>query len=272
MLNQFEAMGNYRFHRGVTGPAVDRLATELGYDRVAAFVSAMGSGGTIAAGDHLKAQHGTAIVGLEPTQCPTLYNAGYGGHRIEGIGDKHVTWVHNVLNMDLLCCIDDHACVTGLQLLQEGAHFVAEELGLSDEDIACWRDNLGVSGLCNLLGAIKTAKALELGRDDLIVTIATDGFDRYPSVLRDLDERVGPQTRDVALARLEALQSVGTDWVQQGNAYHRERWHNQKYFTWVEQQQRTIADLEALKDQAFWDAQAARIPEIDAQILAARAG
>ncbi len=272
VLNQFEAMGNYRFHRGVTGPAVEQLAADLGHGRVAAFVSAMGSGGTIAAGDHLKAAQGTAIVGLEPVQCPTLYNAGYGGHRIEGIGDKHVTWVHNVMNMDLLCCIDDHACVTGLQLLQEGADVVAEELGLAAAEVAAWKGNLGVSGLCNLLGAIKTAKALQLGRDDLIVTVATDGFDRYPSVLRDLDARVGPQTREVALRRLGALQSVGTDWCQEGTAYHRERWHNQKYYTWVEQQQRTIEDLDALRDPAFWEAQAARIPEIDRQILAAREG
>jgi cysteine synthase len=270
VLNQFEAMGNYRFHRGVTGPAVEKLAVDLGYVRVAAFVSAMGSGGTIAAGDHLKKAFGTAIVGLEPTQCPTLFNAGYGGHRIEGIGDKHVTWVHNTLNMDLLCCIDDHACVTGLQLLQEGSDVVAGELGLSPTDVAAWKDNLGVSGLCNLIGAIKTAKALQLGRDDLIVTVATDGFDRYPSVMRDLDARVGPQTRETALRRLGALQSIGTDWVQEGTAYHRRRWHNQKYYTWVEQQQRSIEDLEALTDQAFWEAQAARIPEIDAQILAAR--
>ncbi len=270
VLNQFEAWGNYRFHRGVTGPAAQQLATELGHPRVAAFVSAMGSGGTIAAGDHLKAVQGTAIVGVEPIQCPTLYNAGYGGHRIEGIGDKHVTWIHNVMNMDLLCCIDDDACVAGLQLLEEGAEVVAEELGLSSDDVAAWRGNLGVSGLCNLLGAIKTARALRLGPEDLVITVATDGFDRYPSVLRDLDARVGPQSREVALRRLGALRATGTDHIQDGTRYHRERWHNQKYYTWVEQQQRTVTDLDALRDPATWEAEHARIPEIDRRILAAR--
>ncbi len=270
VLNQFEAWGNYRFHRGVTGPAAELLAGQLGFDRVAAFVSAMGSAGTIAAGDHLKAQGGTAIVGVEPVQCPTLYNVGYGGHRIEGIGDKHVTWIHNVQNMDLLCCIDDDSCVRLLQLLQEGGDVLKEVAGLTDHDLAAFQGHLGVSGLCNLLAAIKSAKALSLGGDDLLVTVATDGFDRYPSVLRALDEREGPQTRELALQRLGTLRSVGTDWVQEGTRQARERWHNQKYFTWVEQQGKSLEELDALRDPTFWDQQVDKIPEIDAGILEVR--
>ena len=127
ILNQFEVMGNYRFHYHVTGNTIVELADVLkaqgvGNGRIAAYCSAMGSAGTIAAGDRLKQvwpDH--KIVGLEPIQCPTLYNNGYGAHDIQGIGDKHVTWIHNVMNMDAIMCLDDIECKKGLQLLTEEA-------------------------------------------------------------------------------------------------------------------------------------------------------
>ena len=271
VLNQFEAFGNYRFHHGVTGPAAETLSRQLGFGgRVAAFVSAMGSGGTIAAGDYLKSAHGAAIVGLEPVQCPTLYNVGYGAHRIEGIGDKHVTWIHNVLNMDALICIDDDQCVRGLQLLQEADSVLRDELGFTEGDFSAFRGNIGVSGICNLLGAIKSARALKLGKDDLVVTVATDGFDRYPSVLEALVEREGPQTNDVAKSRLSAFHAPDMDMVQHGTESVRTRWHNQKYFTWVEQQGKSLAELEQLKDQDYWANQASLSKDIDKRIIAAR--
>lgn len=267
VLNQFEAFGNYRFHHSVTGPAAEQVSRQLGFGgRVAAFVSAMGSAGTIAAGDYLKTAYNTAIVGLEPVQCPTLYNVGYGAHRIEGIGDKHVTWIHNVMNMDLLCCIDDDKCVRSLQLLQEGGEHLKAELGLTDDDLKAYQGKLGVSGMCNLLGAIKSARALDLGKDDLIITLATDGFDRYPSVLRLLEDREGPQTEDVARKRLRDFQSPDPSWIQDGTRETRQRWHNQKYFTWVEQQGKTVAELDALADQDFWKAEAAKTDWVDAKI------
>lgn len=271
VLNQFEAFGNYRFHVGVTGPAAELVSQQLGHQgRVAAFVSAMGSAGTIGAGDYLKERYGTAIVGLEPVQCPTLYNVGYGAHRIEGIGDKHVTWIHNVHNMDLLCCIDDELCVRTLQLLQEGGEVLQAELGLTDAELTAYQCQLGVSGVCNLLGAIKAARALELGKDDLIVTLATDGFDRYPSVLEALESREGPQTRERALERLSEFQKPDTSWLQDGTSSTRTRWHNQKYFTWVEQQGKTVEELNQLSDQDFWRGEAEKIDWIDKKILEVR--
>jgi len=256
ILNQFEEMGNYRFHHHVTGNSIAWLIEQLGLPRVDAFVSAMGSAGTIAAGDRLKQIWGDCrTVGLEPVQCPTLYEVGFGAHAIEGIGDKHVTWVHNVRAMDLLFCIDDQACLDGLQLLQEGRELV----GL-DWDV----DGVfGVSGLCNLIGAIKTAKHWGLGRGSVIVTLATDGFDRYPSVLRRMDRTCGPQTREVAERRLEALRSTTPDWAQDGTLAVRKRWHNQKYFTWVEQQGRTVEELNALWDPEFWLAEQAKLSGLD---------
>ena len=118
VLNQFAEFGNYRFHTAVTARAAERLAADLGRQgvgsgRVSAFVSAMGSAGTIGAGDPLAERHGTRIVGLEPIQCPTMYQLGFGAHRIEGIGDKHVTWIHNVRTWTR-SCIDDMDTVRGM--------------------------------------------------------------------------------------------------------------------------------------------------------------
>ncbi|MFN7133401.1 MAG: PLP-dependent cysteine synthase family protein, partial [Myxococcales bacterium] len=234
ILEQFSEFGNYRFHYEVTGNAAADLAAELkargiGNGRAAAFVSAMGSAGTIAAGDRLKDLFGAAVVGLEPIQCPTLFNVGFGGHRIEGIGDKHVTWIHNVLNMDFLMCIDDLETLKGLQLLQEGTEVLMAE-GVGMDEARSLVGMFGMSGVCNVLGAIKTARALRLGRDETVFTVATDGFDRYPSVLRRLDGEHGKMTREEAHRRLTIFRDAKLDWVQEGTRENRLRWHNQKYF------------------------------------------
>ncbi len=262
ILNQFEDFGNYRFHYHVTGNSALEVAAGYGNGRVAAFVSAMGSAGTIAAADRIKKQHPDAkAVGLEPIQCPTLYNVGYGAHAIEGIGDKHVTWIHNVRNMDALACIDDEACLLGLQLVQEG----------NLPELAQLRDVFGVSGICNVLGAIKTAKYYDMPAGSNVLTIATDGFDRYPSVLARLRNRVGALQPGEIQRRVKVFSDIGTDWMQEGTMDVRRRWHNQKYFTWVEQQGKTVGELNALWDPGFWEGEAAKIPELDRQTLALRA-
>ncbi len=271
ILNQFEDFGNYRFHYHVTGGTAVELARELGYSGIAAFVSAMGSAGTIAAADRIKAEHaGCRIVGAEPIQCPTLYNVGYGGHAIEGIGDKHVTWIHNVRNMDMLVCIDDQACLEALQLVQEGHETLAEELGLGRGALAHLKDFFGVSGICNVLGAIKTARLYEFGADEPVFTVATDSFDRYPSVLERLTANCGPQTEDVARRRIQHFHGADTEWCQEGTMAVRKRWHNQKYFTWVEQQGKSVEELNALWEPSFWHALADEIPGLDEATLALR--
>lgn len=276
VIQQFADFGNYRFHFEVTGNAVLELVADLGRrgvgaGRVDAFVSAMGSAGTIAAGDRIQQAHpGAKIVGLEPVQCPTLYDVGYGAHRIEGIGDKHVTWIHNVLAMDLLLCIDDLQCLLGLQLLEEGGDLLAAELGLDAELLASWRGTFGISGVCNVLGAIQTARALRLGRGAVVVTVATDGFDRYPSVLRKLDAERGPMTADEARRRIRLFTDARPEMLLEGTPTTRQRWHNQKYFTWVEQQGKTVQELEALRTPEFWRRAQLRVAEIDASLRAAR--
>ena len=262
VLNQFEEFGNYRFHFHCTSAAVDEVARGLGL-RVAAFVSAMGSAGTIAAGEALKAGHPScAIVAVEPVQCPTLFNVGFGSHRIEGIGDKHVTWIHNVWATDLLVCVDDLACLEGLELLQEGRGILQEE-GLHETLVLSWMDFFGISGVCNVLASIKAARHYGLGPKDAVFTVATDGFDRYPSVLRRLDAERGPMTRDEARRRLSLFRDPHPDWVMEGTPEARRRWHNQKYFTWVEQQGRSVEELRAQEDPAFWVEQQERAAEID---------
>ena len=203
ILNQFDAMANYRFHYYCTGNTVVELMEELqgkgvGRGYCSAFVSSMGSAGTIGAGDRVKQVfHGSRIVGLEPIQCPTLYSNGYGDHDIQGIGDKHVTWIHNVKNMDVLMCIDDMECKLGLQLLTDpiGVDFLVGELGVEPLAARMLSEIVGISGVCNLLGAIKTAKFYGMGPDDVVVTVFTDAIDRYHSVMADLTGKFGPLTR-----------------------------------------------------------------------------
>jgi cysteine synthase len=262
ILNQFEEFGNYRFHFHCTAAAAAEVAGDLGLE-VAAFVSAMGSAGTIAAGEALKARHHACVTAaVEPIQCPTLYNVGFGSHRIEGIGDKHVTWIHNVWATDLLVGIDDEECLRGLQLLQEGTEALAAE-GVPASLAESWVGFFGISGVCNVLASIKAARHYGLGPKQAVFTVATDGFDRYPSVLERLDERRGPMDRDEARRRLSIFRGQDGAWILEGTRDVRRRWHNQKYFTWVEQQGRSVDDLRAQEDPAFWVEQQERAADID---------
>jgi cysteine synthase len=265
ILNQFEEMANYRFHFHCTGAAAEEVVGALGLE-VAAFVSAMGSAGTIAAGEGLRLRHpDLRIVAVEPMQCPTLHSVGFGAHRIEGIGDKHVTWIHNVWATDLLVCVDDLECLEGLQLLQEGQATLEAE-GVDAERAMSWTGFFGISGVCNVLAAIRAADRYDLGPQQAVVTVATDGFDRYPSVLQRLDREQGRMDAEKARRRVEIFRSRRTGWLVEGTPEVRRRWHNQKYFTWVEQQGKTVAELRAQEDPAWWVAHQERAHEIDRRI------
>src|SRR5512143_1841560 len=224
ILNQFEVMGNYRFHYHVTGNTIVELAGVLkqqgiGDGTIAAYCSAMGSAGTIAAGDRLKqAFPDHKIVGLEPIQCPTLYNNGYGSHDIQGIGDKHVTWIHNVMNMDAIMCIDDIECKKGLQLLTEEPGLrLLMDIGVSEAKVKQLSTIFGISGVCNVLGAIKTAKYYGFGKNDVIVTICTDAIDRYHSVMEEMTATYGKLDHLAAGARLDSIfYGQKIDWIHEG--------------------------------------------------------
>ncbi len=279
ILNQFEVMGNYRFHYHVTGNTVVELAAALqeqgvGVGRIAAYCSAMGSAGTIAAGDRIKQVFPEAkTIGLEPTQCPTLYNNGYGGHDIQGIGDKHVTWIHNVLNMDAIMCLDDIECKKGLQVLtsEGGCEVLVNRYGVPHDQVQRLSTIFGISGVCNVLGAIKTAKHYGMGKNDVIVTICTDAIDRYYSVMNDMAETYGAIDDARGTAYVEGIfRGQKTDWIKDGTPDMRLQWHNLKYYTWVEQQGKSVEELDAQKDPEWWLQHQALVPEMDARIKAAR--
>jgi cysteine synthase len=279
ILNQFEEFANYRFHYGVTGnsiiEAIEQLSREgVGNGRVAAFVSSMGSSGTIAAGDRIKQRFSEAkTIGLEPVQCPTLFNNGYGGHDIQGIGDKHVTWIHNVLAMDAIMCIDDIECKKGLQLLSDdiGMGVLERHFQISRDLIEKLSTLFGISGICNVLGAIKTAKYYELGEKENIVTVATDSLDRYYSVLEDLTKTYGRMDETEATVRAVSIfHNAKLDWIKEGTMDVKKSWFNLKYYTWVEQQGKTVEQLNAQRDPEFWLAEQEKIAEVDKHLAATR--
>ncbi len=276
ILNQFEVMGNYRFHYHVTGNTMVELADVLaqqgiGNGRISAFTSAMGSSGTIAAGDRMKQvwpEH--KIVGLEPIQCPTLFNNGYGGHDIQGIGDKHVTWIHNVMNMDAIMCIDDIESKRLLQVFAEeaGRETLVKRFGLDEALVNEYGRIFGISGMCNIIGAVKAAKYYELGADDVVVTIATDGMDRYHSVMADMARDYGAMDEAEATATVRGLlQWQKTDWIKRGTPENRRQWHNLKYYTWVEQQGKTVEELDAQLDPQWWIEHQQMVGELDKHVL-----
>ncbi len=279
ILNQFEVMGNYRFHYYVTGNSIIELAQQLkkqgvGDGTVAAYASSMGSAGTIAAGDRLKqAFPNHKIIGLEPVQCPTIYNNGYGAHEIQGIGDKHVTWIHNVNNMDAIMCIDDMESVRGLQLLTDpvGLKVLEKHFGISRSAIEKMSRIFGISGVCNLIGAIKTARYYNFGPKDLIVTVCTDSITRYHSTMKWLNDKEGVMDETEAVHRAKHIfLAQKTDWIHEGTHAARRQWHNLKYYTWVEQQGKTVEELNAQLDPEWWLAHQAKVAEIDRKIVETR--
>ncbi len=272
VLAQFELLPNYRFHRYVTGDAALEAARGAGNGRVAAFVSAPGSAGTLAAGDEIKARFPDAVVvAVEPKECSTLFNDGRGTHRIEGIGDKMVTLIHNVLTTDYVVMVHDDDCVAGLKVLQDGHQVLERMLKLTDGSLAWLRDWFGISSVCNILGAIKTAKLLDLGPNENVVTVATDGFDRYPSVMADLERRRGPATDLVLAEWFEAIfrGATAADALDVRPAALKERLFRQKRAVWS---RFGYADayLERMKSQAFWDHDYARIEQTDRALLNTR--
>ena len=270
-LAQFELLPNYRFHRHVTGNSAIEAVKGIGNGRIACFCSAPGSAGTLAAGDQIKVAFPECkIVALEPHECSTLTNGGLGQHRIEGIGDKMITLIHNALTTDFITQIIDEDCVRGLAVIHEGTETLVKH-GVNRKVAESMVDLFGVSGICNILGAIKMAKYLKLGPEDNVVTIATDSFDRYPSVMEDLHKRelevtphvlerwfedvfAGADTRYVLdtrgkEAKEKLFEQKERDWLKFG--------YSQKY-------------LDSMRKPEFWEEEYNKIHEYDKKIIAMR--
>ena len=256
IFNQFEEFGNPIFHYNVTGPAIEEVFHGLGMERgrAAAYISATGSAGTIAAGDYLKKQFpGLKVVASEALQCPTLFMNGFGGHRIEGIGDKHVPWVHNVRNTDAVAAIDDEDCMRILRLLNEGEGITyLQSLGIPAQQ-AKDLSLLGISSICNLLAAMKTAKYFEMDSHDVLFTIFTDSVDLYRSRLDELQQQRGVYGAvDAARDYAGPLAHQGIDYFKELSYYDRKAIHNLKYYTWVEQQGKTYQEIQEQWDPEYW--------------------
>ncbi len=257
IFNQFEEFGNAVWHFVNTGPAVEEAFRAVAgpRGRLAAYVSATGSAGTIAAGDFLRGRFPELrVVACEALQCPTLLQNGFGGHRIEGIGDKHVPWIHNARNTDALAAVDDEDCLRLLRLFNEPAgRRRLLELGLGPEQAGAL-PLLGISAIANLLAAIKTAKHYELDGEDIVFSVATDSAELYASRLKELEAERGVYGDRQASCDLERCL-----WGQEDAHFKeltyadRKAVHNLKYFTWVEQQGKEIADLNRLwHDRDLW--------------------
>lgn len=270
-LAQFELMPNYRFHRYVTGNSAVEAVQGIGNGRIACFTSAPGSAGTIAAGDQIKQVFPEAkIVALEPYECSTLADGGRGQHRIEGIGDKMCTLIHNVNTTDFVALIPDDDAVRGLKVTQDGAA-ILQEMGVSEEQALALRDLFGVSGICNILGAIKMAHYLRLGPEDNVVTIATDGFDRYPSVLEDLERRY-LETEAFVLRRWakDIFLSKNTDHVYDfRDVQAKEQLYRQKEKDWLPFGY-SQAYLDDMRTPEFWQREFGKIQDYDREILRLR--
>jgi cysteine synthase len=269
VFNQFAEFGNYLFHYDVTGQAIEGvIKNEIRGGQFRGVCFTTGSAGTIASGDYLKQVYPSSkIVAGEALQCPTLLLNGYGAHRIEGIGDKHVPWIHNVGNTDMVIGIDDNDPMSLLRLFNEpaGHKYLTSEIGVPEE-LVNKLDLLGISSIANVLMAIKFAKYYELTRKDLVLTVFTDSTELYQSKLREAREQHGNYTDRDSVRDFHAhLMGLKTDSMMELNHYDRKRIHHLKYFTWIEQQ---MFDLNELNRQwydheSYWSEPQKLTPKID---------
>jgi len=271
IFNQFEEFGNYLWHYELTGQAMQEvLQRELRPgDVYFGLALATGSAGTIGCGDFMKqAYPASKVAASEALQCPTLLENGFGAHRIEGIGDKHVPWIHNVKNTDMLMAIDDAAVVSLARLFNEkaGRAYLAKR-GVP-EALTSQLDLLGFSGIGNLLSVIKMAKYYELGEHDVLLTVLTDSMELYGSRLQEMHAEVGAYSElEAASDFARYLQGASTDHLLELRYEDRRRVHNLKYYTWVEQQGKTYEEILAQWHAPdYWTGVQEQVAEIDARI------
>jgi cysteine synthase len=227
IFNQFDQFGNPIWHYEVTGYTIEKLFNQIknGNQRISGYVSATGSAGTIAAGDYLRTiSNDLKVVASEALQCPTLLNNGFGGHRIEGIGDKHVPWVHNVKNTDAVAAIDDEDAMRLLRLFneKEGHEYLAS-IGV-DKNTINQLSLLGISGISNVLSSIKLAKHFEYNENDMIFTIFTDSAEMYQSRLEEMNISNGNFTNiDAAKVFESSLQRLSIDHFKELTYYDKKQ-------------------------------------------------
>jgi cysteine synthase len=274
IFNQFAEFGNHLVHYLCTGQALsavfDSMARSEPGLRLRAFVSASGSAGTLGAGDYLKERYGAKTVAVEALECPTMLANGFGEHNIQGIGDKHIPLIHNVLNTDLVAGISDRATdqLSVLFAADEGLEYLCRRRRVPEPVLAAL-PALGLSSICNILAAVKTAKYLRLGPDDVIMTVATDGAAMYGSERERITARDFPggfDATDAAEAFGRWMLAADSGDLLETTLADRNRIFNLGYYTWVEQQGVSLADFQARRDQRFWTGLRDLLPAWDAMI------
>ena len=267
IFNQFDEFGNAIWHYNMTGGIIQEIFEQIAApgQQLSAYVSATGSAGTIAAGDYLKTVHpNMKTVASEALQCPTLLRNGFGGHRIEGIGDKHIPWVHNVRNTDMVVAVDDEQTMQLMRLFNEpeGKSFL-KSIGIDDETLK-QLPLAGISSIANIVAAIKTAKYFEMDGRDVIFLPMTDSMEMYDTRVDEMRVAHGAYKREMAAIHFgRYLQGAEADNLRELNYQDRKALHNFKYFTWVEQQGKTTAELNALWDPDFWTETWSQVDEWD---------
>jgi cysteine synthase A len=271
IFNQFAEFGNHLVHYLCTGAAFgdvfERMSESEPSLRLRASVFSSGSSGTLGTGDYLKDSYGARIVAVEALECPTMLYNGFGAHNIQGIGDKHIPLIHNVYNTDVVTAVSDRATdhLAVLFASPVGLAYLADRRKVPAETLAAL-SSLGLSSICNILAAVKTAKYLELGPDDVLMTVATDGSQMYGSerqriVARDFPDGFDEPAAAEAFGRW--MLGMETDHLLETTRRDRERIFNLGYFTWVEQQGVPIEDFVARRAQSFWRGLRAKLPEWD---------
>ncbi len=249
IFNQFDEFGNHLWHYEVTGSAMEEvLDKELSPNQdYRGVVLTSGSSGTMGCGDYLKEKYPTSRIAVgEALQCPTLLRNGYGGHRIEGIGDKHVPWIHNVKNTDMVIDVDDTNSMNLIRLFNEpaGQEYLIDQ-GV-DEELVEDLDLLGISSVANLTAAVKFSKYYELGEDDVVLTVFTDSMELYGTRLAEMETDYGDYTQvDAVKDYHRFLMGIKTDNMAELDYYQKKRIHNLKYYTWIEQQGKQLEELNA---------------------------
>lgn len=268
VFNQFDEFGNHLWHYDVTGNAMKEvLEKEMRErDRYSGVVLTSGSSGTMGCGDFLKELYpGSKLAVGEALQCPTLLQNGFGGHRIEGIGDKHVPWIHNVRNTDMVVAVDDNSTMRTARLFNEdkGREYLAEQ-GV-DQKIIDQLDLMGISSVGNVLSAIKYARYYELTSEDVVLTVFTDSMELYDSRMKEMHEEHGEYKREDAAKDYDHLMNLGIDHTLELSHYERKRIHNLKYYTWIEQQGRELKDLndQWYNYRDYWGDIHSLVPKID---------
>ncbi len=267
IFNQFSEFGNHLWHYEVTGRAMEKVLGQLmgPKDRAAAVCVSSGSAGTTGSGEYIKRVFPGSVLGVsEALQCPTLLSNGFGGHRIEGIGDKHVPWIHNLRGTDLVAAVDDERSMRLMRLFNEpvGREYLIEKGVPADfvEEL----DLLGISGICNLITAVKMARYYEFTEQDFISTVFTDSMGMYSSRLEEMSRERGSYTRENAAADWEMFRQIGTENLLELRYTDRKRIHNLKYYTWVEQQGKTYGEINRQwYDRDYWESLYRITPELD---------